>query len=51
MLYNERPAWLASAHAVLNAAVCAATALPADAPDDLVLSYLLSLNAERATSP
>ena len=45
MLYNERPAWLASSHAALDAAVCAAYALPADAPDDLVLSHLLSLNA------
>ena len=49
MLYNERPAWLASAHAALDAAVCAAYGLPADASDETILSHLLALNAERAT--
>ncbi len=50
MLYNERPAWLASAHAALDAAVCAAYGLPADASDETILSHLLALNAERAAT-
>ena len=50
MLYNERPAWLNSAHASLDAAVCAVYGLPADASDDMILAHLLSLNAARAAS-
>ncbi|MBA3963957.1 MAG: class I SAM-dependent DNA methyltransferase [Chthoniobacterales bacterium] len=49
-LYNERPAWLANAHAKLDAAVAAAYGFPADAPDDEILSRLLALNLERAAA-
>ena len=50
-LYNQRPAWLANAHATLDAAVAAACGwadyTPA-MPDDEVLRRLLTLNRERA---
>jgi len=50
-LYNQRPAWLAQAHATLDAAVAAAYGwadwTPAMA-DDEVLRRLLALNHERA---
>jgi len=49
-LYNERPAWLANAHAKLDAAVAAAYGWPADLNDDEILSRLLMLNHERATA-
>jgi len=40
-LYNARPAWLASAHAELDAAVAAAYGCPADlAPDDIIARLL-----------
>jgi type II restriction/modification system DNA methylase subunit YeeA len=45
-LYNERPAWLADAHAKLDAAVAAAYGWPADLSDDAILERLLSLNLE-----
>ena len=47
-LYNERPAWLANAHAKLDAAVAAAYAWSADLSEDEILSRLLALNLERA---
>jgi hypothetical protein len=47
-LYNERPAWLANAHARLDAAVAAAYGWPADLSDDQILENLLSLNLARA---
>ena len=47
-LYNERPAWLANAHAKLDVAVAAAYGWPADLPDDEILSRLLTLNLSRA---
>ena len=47
-LYNERPAWLANAHAKLDAAVAAAYGWPADLSEDEILSRLLALNLERA---
>ena len=47
-LYNERPAWLATAHAKLDAAVAAAYGLPADLSDEQILENLLSLNLARA---
>jgi hypothetical protein len=50
-LYNARPAWLANAHAELDAAVAAAygwTEPPAALADDEVLRRLLVLNRERA---
>ena len=50
-LYNQRPAWLAQAHAALDAAVAAAYGwadyTPA-MPDDETLRRLLALNRERA---
>ena len=50
-LYNQRPAWLAQAHATLDTAVAAAYgwAEGADLPDDEILRRLLALNRERAT--
>lgn len=47
-LYNARPAWLANAHAELDAAVAAAYGWPADLSDDETLKRLLALNLERA---
>ena len=50
-LYNQRPAWLAQAHAQLDAAVAAAygwTDHTPDMPDDEILRRLLALNRERA---
>ncbi len=48
-LYNERPAWLANAHAKLDAAVADAYGWPADLPGDEILSRLLTLNLARAS--
>ena len=50
-LYNERPAWLANAHAALDAAVAAAYGwndYAAEMSDDEILSRLLALNHERS---
>ena len=50
-LYNQRPAWLAQAHAALDAAVAAAygwTDWTPAMPDDEILRRLLALNRERA---
>ena len=50
-LYNQRPAWLAQAHAQLAAAVAAAYGwqdYQADMPDDELLRRLLELNRQRA---
>jgi len=49
-LYNERPTWLANAHAKLDAAVFAAYGWPADLSDEQLLEKLLALNLERATA-
>ena len=52
-LYNQRPAWLAAAHAQLDAAVAAAYGwadYTADMPDDEILRRLLALNLQRSTS-
>ncbi len=49
-LYNERPAWLANAHAKLDAAVAASYAFPADLSDDEILSRLLALNLARVAA-
>ncbi len=46
-LYNQRPAWLAMAHARLDAAVAAAYGWPADLSDEEVLARLFALNQER----
>lgn len=53
-LYNERPAWLAHAHAKLDAAVAAAYGWvrdgqpETDLTDEQILERLLALNLERA---
>jgi type II restriction/modification system DNA methylase subunit YeeA len=46
-LYNERPAWLANAHAKLDAAVAAAYSFPVDLTDEQILERLLVLNQQR----
>ncbi|WP_246881333.1 DNA methyltransferase [Acidovorax sp. JG5] len=51
-LYNQRPAWLAAAHAQLDAAVAAAYGwadYTADMADDEILRRLLALNLQRST--
>ena len=51
-LYNLRPAWLAAAHAQLDAAVAAAYGwanYTADMPDDELLRRLLALNLQRSS--
>jgi type II restriction/modification system DNA methylase subunit YeeA len=47
-LYNERPAWLAQAHAALDAAVAAAYGWPADIGEEEALERLFALNQARA---
>jgi hypothetical protein len=47
-LYNERPTWLALAHAALDRAVLDAYGWPHDLPDEEILRRLLALNAERS---
>ena len=47
-LYNQRPAWLANAHAALDAAVAAAYGWPADLDDTAILERLLALNLQRS---
>ena len=47
-LYNQRPTWLAHAHATLDATVYAAYGWPTDLPDTDILERLLTLNLERA---
>ena len=52
-LYNQRPAWLAQAHAQLDAAVAAAYGwadYTADMPDDEILRRLLQLNQQRVAA-
>jgi len=46
-LYNQRPTFLANAHAALDAAVAAAYGWPADISDEEVLRRLLALNHAR----
>ena len=52
-LYNQRPTWLANAHATLDRAVWAAYGwddpVPADVEEDTILARLLALNLERAS--
>ena len=47
-LYNERPTWLAHAHAKLDAAVAAAYGFEVDLTDEQILEKLLALNLQRA---
>lgn len=52
-LYNQRPAWLAQAHAALDRAVATAHGWPEDPDtlsDDEVLRRLLALNRARAVN-
>ncbi len=46
-LYNQRPTWLANAHAALDTAVLAAYGWPPDTHDADILSRLLALNLQR----
>src|SRR4051812_7553645 len=46
-LSNQRPTWLAHAHAALDAAVFEAYGWPADLSDEEILARLLRLNLER----
>ena len=48
-LYNDRPQWLADAHAALDAAVADAYRWPADISDDDALGELLALNGGGCT--
>jgi len=50
-LYNQRPTWLANAHADLDAAVLAAYGWPADLADAEVLERLLDRNLKRGLAP
>jgi len=47
-LYNDRPTWLANAHARLDAAVFAAYGWQPDVSDEEILRNLLALNGERS---
>jgi hypothetical protein len=49
-LYNKRPAWLANAHAKLDAAVAAAYGFDIDVTDEQILEKLLALNLQRAAA-
>ena len=49
-LYNQRPTWLANAHADLDAAVFAAYSWPGDLSDIALLERLFALNLERSNS-
>ncbi len=52
-LYNQRPAWLAQAHDILDVAVAAAygwTDYTPSMPDDEILRRLLALNRERSAA-
>ena len=46
-LYNQRPSWLANAHATLDRAVFDAYGWPSDLPDAELLARLLDLNLSR----
>jgi type II restriction/modification system DNA methylase subunit YeeA len=49
-LYNQRPAWLDSAHRQLDGAVAAAYGWEAEISDEEVLRRLLALNLERSAN-
>ncbi|MEY2479338.1 MAG: hypothetical protein QOI04_265 [Verrucomicrobiota bacterium] len=49
-LYNERPAWLANAHAKLDRAVAAAYGYDVDLSDEQILETLLALNRSHAAA-
>ena len=46
-LYNQRPTWLANAHAALDRAVFAAYGWPEEIGNQEILKNLLALNPER----
>jgi type II restriction/modification system DNA methylase subunit YeeA len=46
-LYNERPTWLANAHAKLDRTVAHAYGFPVDLTDEQILERLLALNQQR----
>jgi hypothetical protein len=46
-LYNQRPTWLANAHAALDAAVFDAYGWSCEIPDSEILARLLQLNLQR----
>ena len=46
-LYNQRPTWLANAHAALDAAVFDAYGWSGEMPDSEILARLLELNLQR----
>ena len=46
-LYNQRPQWLANAHADLDAAVATAYGWPTDISDEDALRELLAINLDR----
>jgi type II restriction/modification system DNA methylase subunit YeeA len=50
-LYNQRPTWLANAHADLDASVLVAYGWPVDLADSEILDRLLALNLVRAREP
>ena len=50
-LYNQRPTWLANAHAALDAAVAAAYGWPANLDAQAILERLLALNLQRSEQP
>ena len=47
-LYNQRPQWLANAHADLDSAVAAAYGWPADISEEDALAELLEMNLARS---
>ena len=49
-LYNQRPTWLANAHATLDAAVADAYGWPAALSGEEILERLLALNLKRAAA-
>ena len=49
-LYNERPTWLANAHAQLDDAVAAAYGWQTDISEDAALAQLLALNQTRSAA-
>jgi hypothetical protein len=49
-LYNQRPTWLAQAHAKLDEAVFAAYGWPSTLSDEDLLARLLELNLARAAN-
>lgn len=50
-LYNQRPAWLASAHRDLDEAVAIAYGWPTDISEEDALARLLELNRARSGAP